>query len=152
MQRFTFKLDSLKTLREHAEEQAKEALARDLALRASAEERLAEAAAQVDRAQSSAALSDGAVATGHELLARQAYVEASEKARHAARADLDTRERLVGESREGLERASRELEVVERLHERKLSAHRRAVERAEESMRDEIALGARARRSLRSAP
>jgi flagellar export protein FliJ len=145
MQRFTFKLTSVRSLREQREREAKEALARELALEAERERSAAEAAARVARARDGVASAAGATTSGPELLAHQAFVERTERERLAADAESAAQHVRVEASRRSLESAAREREAMDRLYERERRAHRQEVARAEDRLRDDLATARRLR-------
>ena len=148
MRRFNFRLDTVRALREQREEQAKEALAREVALKEAEEARAAAAATRLAGARTNAASASGTVNDARSLIAHQQYIERVERERHVADAEVTLRERVVGERREGLAEAAKGREVLDRMRERDLQAHDKEVAAAEERLRDDVALGARARREI----
>ncbi|MGI9658540.1 MAG: flagellar export protein FliJ [Gaiellaceae bacterium] len=148
MRRFNFRLDTVRALREQREEQAKEALARELAMKQREEARAASAASRLESAQTNAASSSGGPSDARNLVAHQQYIERVERERHIAEAELVLRERVVDERRDGLAEAAMKREVLERMRERQRVAHDKEVAAAEERLRDDVALGARARRGI----
>lgn len=148
MRRFNFRLDTVRALREQREEQAKEALAHELALKRSEEARAAAAASRLAKARTNAAPTSGAVGDGRELVAHQKYIERVERERLIAQAELNARERAVDYRRDGLAEAARDREVLERIKERERRAHGKQVEAAEERLRDDVVLGNQARKAI----
>jgi flagellar export protein FliJ len=139
MKRFTFRLESLRALREQAEEQAKLRLAHELAAEAAERERLVAAASRLSQARAQA----GDEATsGEELAARQAFVERCERDVTSVAASLTLRRQAVQAAREALADAAHEREALERLRERKLAGHALEERRAEAVTLDEIGLAA----------
>src|SRR4051812_44384164 len=135
MKRFSFRLESVRALREQAEEQAKAELGRELALEA---EGVAKVAAAADRlAEAAAAGSEG---SGSGFAARQAYVERCERLVAAAELELALTRNRVEERRRALTEASREREMLERLRTKHLDAHTAETRRAEEATLSEVGL------------
>ncbi len=143
MKRFTFRLESVRTLREQAEEQAQLRLARELAAEAAERERLVGAAERLERARRRAA--EGG-ATGDELAALQRYVERCERDVVAAGAMLAVRSQAVEAARAALTGAAQEREALERLRERQRAGHVREQRRVEAVLLDEVGLAAHRRR------
>jgi len=137
MQRFTFKLESVRALREQVEKQAQEALAHELAADAARRAELERAGARLDEATRAGTPE---TVSGPDLAARQAFVERLERERLDAHASVARQEREVALRRLGLERAAREREALERLKRRRLAAHRLVSARAEEATLSEIGL------------
>jgi flagellar FliJ protein len=138
---FTFRLERVKSLRERAEESAREDLARELALRVRGEALLRQAAETARHAQHQgrdAVLRGGA--TGADLLAAQAWIERAERGRREAALDLDRQDAEVELRREALTAAAREREVITRLEARKRAEHEREAARVAQIQLDEIAL------------
>lgn len=146
MQQFTFKLESVRALREQVEREAQEALARELATDAQRRAELARAGERLTAATTGAIAGDAA--SGADLAARQAFIERLERERLAARATVAGQEREVALRRLGLEQAAREREALERLKRRRLAAHRVVTARAEEAALSEIALQTHGRSAL----
>jgi flagellar FliJ protein len=138
---FTFRLERVKSLREQVEGQAREALARELALRVRGEALLREAAhaASVARETGRDAVSRSG-ASGADMLAAQAWIERAERRRREAALDLDRQEAEVAARRDRLVAASREREVIARLEARQRAAHERESARVEQVALDEMAL------------
>ena len=144
---YTFRLERVRELREHAEGQAKEQLAASLsqqmrgaAMLAQACERLA-AAADARRAQ------EGGVLSAQELIAHELWARALGRDQEAADAALRRYEDEVSERRTALGEASREREVLERLKERQREAHSLDAARREGAELDELALNRHVRRA-----
>ncbi len=139
---FKFRLERVRSLRERAEERAREDLARQLTHRLRGEAMLREAtlAASSARAAGLDASTRGG-ASGAELRAAQAWIERSEGARREAALELDRRDAEVQARRAGLAAAAREREVIERLKRRRRAAHAREVARLDQVALDEVALG-----------
>jgi flagellar FliJ protein len=138
---FTFRLERVRSLRERAEERAREELARELQLRLRGEALLREATHNVSAARDTgrgAVLTSGA--SGADLLAAQAYMERAERDRREAAQDLDRQDAQVEARRQALTEAAREREVIDRLKERQRATHVREAARREQIALDEVAL------------
>jgi flagellar protein FliJ len=145
---FRFGLERVKSLREQAEDAAREELARELALRVRGEALLRQAAATVAAARDTGR---GAVArptSGADLLAAQQWIEVADQRRREAALDLDRRDAEVDLRRDALVRASREREVLTRLEARRRAEHQREVERRAQIDLDEVALAVHRRRGV----
>jgi flagellar FliJ protein len=73
-------------------------------------------------------------------VARQLFLERTEREREAASLDLDRREAEVEARRRALANAARDRQVLERLKERRRADHKLATARAEGAVLDEMAL------------
>ena len=139
---FKFRLERVRSLRERAEERAREDLARELSHRLRGEAMLREATMIAASARDSgrdATLRSGA--SGADLLAAQAWIERSERNRREAALELDRRDAEVSARRESLVVAARDREVIERLKRRRRADHDREVARIDQINLDEVALG-----------
>jgi flagellar protein FliJ len=139
---FKFRLERVRSLRERAEERAREDLARELTHRVRGEAMLREAttiAASARESGRDATLRPGA--SGADLLAAQAWIERSERNRREAALELDRRDAEVSARRESLVVAARDREVIERLKRRRRADHDREVARIDQINLDEVALG-----------
>jgi flagellar export protein FliJ len=144
MRPFTFKLESVRALREQVEGEAKERLARELAAVAGRRAEVDRAAQALEQARSDAGSADLAL-SGPQLLARQTFVERREREQRIAHLQLAEQEREAEARRLQLVDASRDREVLYRLKERHRTAHLRAQARVEEAALGEIALAAHRR-------
>jgi flagellar FliJ protein len=138
---FTFRLERVKSLRERAEDQAREQLARELALRVRGAALLREAghaASSAHEAGRDTVRRGGA--TGADLLAAQAWIERAERGRREAALDLDRRDAEVAARRAALTDAARERQVISRLEERQRAEHDREAARVSQIALDEVAL------------
>ena len=135
---FNFRLERVRALRESVEDQAREELAASLSMRMKGEAMLRAAKETVDDAQSARRQAQGA--TAQELLAIQAYLERTERAREAAALELDRRDAEVDARRSALETAARDRQVLERLKERQRADHQRESNRRESVVLDEMAI------------
>jgi flagellar FliJ protein len=149
---FTFRLERVRSLRERAEEQAREELAKGLSHRLQGEALLQQASDTVGAARrTSLGLSTGRAASAHELMAAQAYIERTERDQHAASLDLDRRDAEVVARRTTLAAAAQELEAIERLKRRARSEWVADSARAEQINLDEIALAVHRRKQVAAA-
>jgi flagellar FliJ protein len=139
---FRFRLERVRALRERREDLARQALTEALSRRSDSQARLDMVDAHLEqaRAQQRQATGPTATATAAELQARQARVEHIEAQRRAGARELEHHETEVADRGLALGRAAREHEMLERLKERQRVAHRRALERQESRVLDEIAL------------
>ena len=143
---FRFRLERVRALRERVEDLAKEDLATSLSHRLKGEAMLASASATVSEARAHRRESGSAPAiSGPELLAAQAYLERTERARQAAELELDRREAEVDARRTALHAAARDRQALERLKARRRADHEVASRRAEGAVLDEMAITAHRR-------
>ena len=137
---FHFRLERVRSLRERAEEQAQEELARGLTHRMRGEALLNDAAAATRAARETTLGTALRGASAMDLIAAQAYVERKERDHQAAALDLSRREAEVEARRVALAAAAREREVIERLERRKRAEHDAECARVAQIELDEIAL------------
>jgi flagellar FliJ protein len=138
---FTFRLERVRSLRERAEEHAREELARELQLRLRGEALLLEATHAASAAQDTTRGTFGrAGASGADLLAAQAFNERAERDRREAALDLDRQDAEVDARRRALTEAARERETIDRLKARRRAEHDREVARREQIDLDEVAM------------
>ena len=137
---FSFRLERVRSLRERAEEQAQEELARGLSHRLRGEALLNDAVAATRAARQTTLGTAMRGATAHDLIAAQAFVERTERDRQAAELDLDRRDAEVEARRVALTAAAREREIIERLERRKRAEHDAECARVAQIELDEIAL------------
>jgi flagellar FliJ protein len=142
---FQFRLERVRELREHAEDQAREELASSLALRARGEAMLRAAADRVSGAQDARRDGAGGMASGADLLALQAYLERTKHAHESAELELGRHDAEVDARRAALTTRSQERQVLERLKDRRRADHDRETERREGSLLDEMALASHRR-------
>jgi flagellar FliJ protein len=138
---FTFRLERVRSLRERAEDTAREELARELSHRVRGEALLRQATSAVSSARDAGrdtVLKAGA--SGADLLAAQAWMERVERHRLDAVADLDQRDAEVARSRVALTEAAREREVIERLKRKRRADHDAEALRRSQIVLDEVAL------------
>jgi flagellar FliJ protein len=138
---FTFRLERVRSLRERAEEAAREELARELSHRVRGEALLRQATTAVSAARDTGrdtVLTSGA--SGADLLAVQAWMERAERRRLDAVAHLDQRDAEVARTRAALTEAARDREVIERLKRKRRADHDAEVLRRAQIVLDEVAL------------
>jgi flagellar FliJ protein len=140
MRRFTFRLEPVRVLREQVETEAKEALARELAVFSSLSAELDAASRRLTDAQATVVPAPGAELTGSDLAGQQAYLERLERERLSATFSVSAQEHQVESKRSRLADAARDREALERLKSRKEERHRLSLARAEEAALGEIAL------------
>src|SRR4051794_6842170 len=133
MKRFSFRLESVRALREQAEEQAKAELGRELALEAEAAAAVSAAADRLSQAAQA-----GSEASGVDFAARQAFVERCERLVAAAELELALTQNRVAERRRLLTEASREREMLDRLKTKHQRVHEAERLRAEEATLSEV--------------
>jgi len=144
---FTFRLERVRELREHAEGQAKEHLAASLSQQVRGQAMLRQASDRLAAAADARRVQEGGVMNAADLVAHQRWTESLERDHEAAEAALLRYEAEVDERRVALGDASREREVLERLKTRQRDAHALESARREGAELDEIALQRHARRS-----
>lgn len=144
---FRFRLERVRALRERSEDQAKQALADAMQSHAVASNALNTAQAQVDGARAAQLEAAGTRSTVADLLARQAFLERSERAVHASRQDLERHEQHLEQRRHALSQAAQERQALERLKETRRADHEREVARREALTLDEIAITGYRRRA-----
>jgi flagellar FliJ protein len=142
---FNFRLERVRALRESFEDQAREELAASLSVRLKGEAMLQAASERYSTAQHTRRQTAAFEVTGQDLLAVQAYVDRTGRARQAAELELDRREAEVDARRTALLAAARERQVLERLKERRAADHKRESERVEGALLDEMALASHRR-------
>jgi flagellar FliJ protein len=137
---FRFRLERVRALRERAEDEAKEAFAGAMLDRLRSEQETEEAAQRIAQAREAQLDATAAPISATELMARQAYLERSERAHAASMEDLSRRDQAVEQRREELTEAARERQALERLKENRRNEFMRAQAAAEAMVLDEIAL------------
>ena len=138
---FTFRLERVRSLRERAEDAAREELARELSHRVRGEALLRQATSAVSAARDTGrdtVLKAGA--SGADLLAAQVFLERAERRRLDAVADLDHQDAEVARSRAALAEAARDREAIERLKRKRRADHDAEVLRRAQIVLDEVAL------------
>ncbi|WP_028057379.1 flagellar export protein FliJ [Candidatus Solirubrobacter pratensis] len=145
---FTFRLERVRTLRERAEERAKEALAHELRLRVRGEAVLREATDAVHEAREAGLSTVSGRSSAFDLLAVQAHLERAERARREAALDLDRQDAEVAARRTALSAAARDRQAIDKLKERRRSEHEREWARRSQNQLDELALAVHRRGSV----
>jgi flagellar protein FliJ len=144
---FRFRLERVRALRERAEDEAKEAFAGAMLERVRSEQEMEDAAKRVTQAREAQLDATAAPISATELMARQAYLERSERAHQASCDDLNRRDQVVEERREELTEAARDRQALERLKENRRVEFVREQARLEAADLDEIALNGFRRRA-----
>jgi flagellar protein FliJ len=144
---FRFRLERVRALRERAEDEAKEAFAGAMMDRLRSEQEMQDAAQRVARAREAQLSAAAAPISATELMARQAYLERSERAHQASRDDLHRRDLTLDERRDELTEAARERQALERLKENRRIEFVAEQARIEAADLDEIALNGFRRRA-----
>jgi flagellar protein FliJ len=144
---FRFRLERVRALRERAEDEAKEAFAGAMLERVRSEQEMEDAAKRVTQAREAQLDATAAPISATELMARQAYLERSERAHQASRDDLNRRDQALEERREELTEAARDRQALERLKENRRVEFVREQARIEAADLDEIALNGFRRRA-----
>jgi flagellar FliJ protein len=142
---FNFRLERVRALRENFEDQAREELAASLSVRLKGEAMLRAASDSFTTAQATRRQTAALEVSGEDLLAAQAYIERTSRARQAAELELDRREAEVDARRTALLAAARERQVLERLKERRKADHQRESQRVEGVLLDEMAISSHRR-------
>jgi flagellar FliJ protein len=144
---FRFRLERVRALRERAEDEAKEAFAGAMLERLRSEQEMEDAAKRVAEAREAQLEATATPVSATELMARQAYLERSERAHQASKEDLNRRDQTLEQRREELTEAARERQALERLKENRRIEFQREQERIEAAHLDEIALNGFRRRA-----
>jgi flagellar protein FliJ len=138
---FTFRLERVRTLRERAEERAREELANELQLRMRGAAVLQEATTAVAAARDaglSTVLADRT--SSIDLLAAQHYLERTERVRREAALDLDRQDAEVDARRTVLAAAARDRQAIDKLKDRRKAEHDAEWARRSQNQLDELAL------------
>lgn len=144
---FRFRLERVRALRERAEDEAKEAFAGAMLDRLRSEQEMEDAAQRVADAREAQLDATAAPISATELMARQAYLERSERAHQASQEDLNRRDLALEQRREELTEAARDRQALERLKENRRIEFQREQARIEAANLDEIALNGFRRRA-----
>jgi flagellar FliJ protein len=146
---FTFRLERVRTLRERAEQRAKEELANELRLRMRGEAILRAATNAVATAHSvglDTVTSDRT--SSMDLLAAQAYLERAQRTRREAALDLHRQDAEVDARRAVLAAAARDRQAIDKLKDRRRADHDREWARRSQNQLDELALAVHRRGSV----
>ena len=144
---FRFRLERVRALRERAEDEAKEAFAGAMMDRLRSEQEMENAADRVAQAREAQLDATAAPISAIDLMARQAYLERSERAHQASQDDLNRRDVALEQKREELTEAARDRQALERLKENRRIEFVREQQRIEAANLDEIALNGFRRRA-----
>jgi flagellar FliJ protein len=122
---FTFPQERVRSLRERAEERAREALSNELRARDERADalRCADDAVDSARAASRDAVAGGRMTSAHTLRHLQGFIERREQLRAEASLDLDRQDAEVAARREILTAAARDRQAIDRLKERRKAEH-----------------------------
>ena len=137
---FVFRLERVRSLRERAEERAREDLAHELRLRLRGEAMLREAAEAASAATQTGRDAVMARSTGMDLIAAQAYIERAERTKREAALDLDRQDAEVEARRAALQTAARDRQVMDKLKARQRADHDATWARKAQGALDEVAL------------
>jgi flagellar export protein FliJ len=140
MRPFRFQLESVRALREHAETAHRLELAGELSVGLARSAELAEATVLLDDARTNVPLADGSTVSAWDILATDAYLQRRETVRAAAEEAVILQERRIEAQRHLLVEASRRRQTLEKLKLRRREAHRRAMDRAELALLNEVSL------------
>lgn len=143
---FRFSLERVRALRERAEDAAREALAGAIHDHHRTQVAMEQAAQVVLEARDAQLRTAGSPVAGAELLARQAYLEHSERSHRASLDALSRSEVRVAEHRHTLTEAARDRQALERLKDHRRADFEREQARLENLELDEIALNSYRRR------
>lgn len=138
---FTFRLERVRTIRERAEERAREALSNELRARAEGEVLLRQAADAVSAARHAgrATATTGRV-SATDFISAQAFIERTERQRTEASLELARRDAEVAARRELLAAAARDRQAIDKLKERRKAEHDAEWARKSQNTLDELAL------------
>ena len=138
---FTFRLERVRTLRERAEERAREALSAELRVRAEGEALLRQATDAVGSARDAGryAVTGGRV-SAVDLMGAQNFLEKTERTRVEAELELARREAEVDVKRQLLAAAARDRQAIDKLKERRKAEHDAEWARRSQNTLDELAL------------
>jgi flagellar FliJ protein len=145
---YRFRLERIRSLRERHEDAAKQAFAGAMIERQRSEHELERAHERVARARQAQLNLTTAPVSSTELMARQAFLERSERTVRVQQEDLGRHEQLVAQRRTELTRAARDRQALERLKENRRVDHEREQARREAATMDEMALNGFRRRAV----
>jgi flagellar export protein FliJ len=137
---FRFRLERVRALRERSEDVAKQALAAAMMARLRSEQEVQAAAERIAAARDAQLDAASAPTSAANLMARQAYLERSERAHRATQEVLGRYELALEQRRRELTHAARERQALERLKEHRRADHKREQLRLEGIELDEIAI------------
>ena|ERR1700728_721192 len=138
---FRFRLERVRSVRERAEDLAKQELAQAISRRSDTEAELRAAEVQLERAhiEQRADTAEAGTLGSEELLARQAFLERVEAQRGTHASELRQREEEVADRDAQLTTAAAQHEMLKRLRERQRVEHERQEASREQGALDEIA-------------
>jgi len=147
---FTFRLERVRTLRERAEERAREELANELRARLGGEALLRQATDAVSAAREAGrgAAVAGRVVSVTEMQSAQVFLERTERRRAEAELDLARQDAEVDARRRVLAAAARDRQAIDRLKERRQAEHDADWARRNQNQLDELALAVHRRGGL----
>ena len=149
---FTFRLERVRTIRERAEDRAREALTVELRNRAEGEDLLRNATDAVTAARDAGrtTVTSGRIAAS-DFISAQAFLERTERLRVEASLELARREAEVDARREVLAAAARDRQAIDKLKERRKAEHDAEWARRSQNTLDELALAVHRRGGALSA-
>ena len=137
---FTFRLERVRTLRERAEERAREALSAELRNQAEGEALLQAASDAVGAARDHGRAVPGGRVSVIDFMTAQNFLETTERRRAEASIELARREAEVGVKRQELAVAARDRQAIDKLKERRKAEHDAEWARRSQNTLDELAL------------
>ena len=137
---FTFPLERVRTLRERAEERAREALSAELRNQAEGEALLQTATDAVGAARDHGRAVPGGRVSVVDFKTAQNFLETTERRRAEASIELARREAEVNVKRQELAVAARDRQAIDKLKERRKAEHDAEWARRSQNTLDELAL------------
>ena len=137
---FTFPLERVRTLRERAEERAREALSAELRNQAEGEALLQAATDAVGAARDHGRAVPGGRGSVVDFRTAQNFLETTERRRAEASIELARREAEVSVKRQELAVAARDRQAINKLKERRKAEHDAEWARRSQNTLDELAL------------
>jgi flagellar FliJ protein len=137
---FTFRLERVRTLRERAEERAREALSAELRNHAEGQALLNAATEAVGTAREHGRVAAGTRASVADFMTAQNFLETTERRRAEAEIELARREAEVTVRRQELAVAARDRQAIDKLKERRKAEHDAEWARRSQNTLDELAL------------
>jgi len=137
---FTFPLERVRTLRERAEERAREALSAELRSKAEGEALLQAASDAVGAARDHGRAVPGGRVSVVDFMTAQNFLETTERRRAEASIELARREAEVSVKRQELAVAARDRQAIDKLKERRKAEHDAEWARRSQNTLDELAL------------
>ena len=137
---FTFPLERVRTLRERAEERAREALSAELRNQAEGEALLQAATDAVGAARDHGRAVPGGRVSVVDFRTAQNFLETTERRRAEASIELARREAEVSVKRQELAVAARDRQAIDKLKERRKAEHDAEWARRSQNTLDELAL------------